>query len=318
MNRLFHFLAKVDEPFYTPLNALANFYLRLKNPERIQHLGELHPDKIFYIIRDTPPHVGLASWYDRVLGYVLRAKRKGWVPVVDPPPPMQADDGGWYDFFKGPSGIPLEEALQGKNVIFATGQGMIHKRYSKRNIASRHELTSVIHLSEEASIFVEDKYKSLFSSQKSPIVGVVYRGTDYRPTAMYNPVGHMKVPTVEFFCERVRRMLKEWQLDYTDGSNLFIVTEEQEALNKIVEIFPKCFYFPKERFTNFDVSKGFISSQRLSTVTPKENNFLYLLDIVSLSKCDYLIGGLTGAVLMALNLKGNNYKDVHILKTGVT
>ena len=50
----------------------------------------------------------------------------------------------------------------------------------------------------------------------------------------------------------------------------------------------------------------------------KENNFLYLLDIVSLSKCDYLIGGLVGAVLMALNLKGNNYKDVHILKTGVT
>jgi len=60
-----------------------------------------------------------------------------------------------------------------------------------------------------------------------------------------------------------------------------------------------------------------LAYQRLPHTTPKENNFLYLLDIYALSKCQYLIGGVNGCVLMALNLNGNRYRDVDILNTGV-
>jgi hypothetical protein len=316
MNRLSHFLAKVDEPFYTPLNALANLYLRLKNPERIQHLGDLHPDKIFYIIRDTPAHAGLASWYDRVLGYVLRAKRKGWFPVVDPPPPMQADDGGWYDFFKGPGDIPLEEALQGKNVVFATEQGMIHKRYSRRNIARRHLLTGEVGFSDEAKAFVDRHLSAVFEGLQFPVVGVRYRGTDYRPFLSHFPVGHAKVPEVGVFCEEVERKLKEWNIPAGEGEHLYVMTEEAEALDEISRRFPKCRFVVKERYAGRFFEKALVH-QRLQTMTPKENNMMYLLEIVALSRCDYLIGGYNGGVLMALNLKGNNYKGVHILKTGV-
>ena len=46
------------------------------------------------------------------------------------------------------------------------------------------------------------------------------------------------------------------------------------------------------------------------------NNFLYVLEIYALARCDYLIGGVNGGVLMALNLNGNRYKGVHVLNTG--
>lgn len=318
MDRLFHFLGGVDEPLYTPLNRLANLYLRLRNPEKIVHPGDKHPDKVFYIIRDVPAHAGLASWYDRVLGYMLRAKKKGWVPVVDPPAPMRADNGGWYDFFKGPSDIPVAEALQGRNVVIATEQAVIHKRYSKRNIARRHRLVKEVPFSDEAEAFVDVRIPAIFAGMPRPAVGVVFRGTDYRSTANYCPTGHAKVPSIDCFCEEVSLSLERWGLPENEGANIFVVTEEQEALDAIIKRFPKCSYVVKERFSNFDISKGNLFVQSLETVDSKTNNLLYLTDIAALAKCDYLIGGVVGSVLMALNLNGGRYRGVNILKTGVS
>jgi len=82
---LTHFLGGVQEPWYTLLNALANRWLLFKNPERVTCRGDLNEGKTIYLIRELSPHVGLAGWYDRVLGYVLRARKMGWVPVVVPP-----------------------------------------------------------------------------------------------------------------------------------------------------------------------------------------------------------------------------------------
>lgn len=97
---------------------------------------------------------------------------------------------------------------------------------------------------------------------------------------------------------------------------VFVVTEEQEALDGIKKRFPKCRYVEKERFSNFSEGK-YLCYRRLPTLTPKMNNFMYMLEIYAMSRCDYLIGGVNGGVLMALNLNGNQYKGVHVMNTGV-
>jgi hypothetical protein len=316
MNRLFHFLGGVDEPFYTPLNALANLYLRWRNPEKIVHPGDKHPDKVFYIIRDVPDCVGLASWYDRVLGYVIRAKKKGWVPVVDPPVSTRPENGGWYDFFKGPSDIPVEEALQGRNVVFATEQAMIHKRYSKRNIVRRHKIAEEIPFSDEAEAFISPRLSALMADMPKPVVGVRFRGTDYRPCGSYIPTGHARVPEIGYFCEVVVNCLEKWNIPVDDGRHLYVMTEDEEALVEIIKRFPLCRYVKKERFSG--KFEKYLVYQNLPTMTPRENNMMYLLEIAALVKCDYLIGGYNGGVLMALNLKDGDYRDVHILNMGVT
>lgn len=312
----FHLLAKVDEPFYGPLNRFANFLTRIRHPERVRHLGDLHPDKTFYVIRDLPAFIGLGGWYDRVLGYLERAGRKGWVPVLDPPPSAQEDSGNWYTFFNAPSSYPIAEVLQSRNVVFATVQGMIYKRYNPKSVARRHRIGKRIGLSEASRRFIEERLPQTLDGIPSPAVGVMFRGTDYRAQGAYCPTGHAKVPAVGVFCDAVAEDLKRWGVPVGEGEHLFVVTEEQEALDSIRQRFPKCRFVEKERYANFKPGR-WLAYLRLPNTTPKDNNFLYLLDIHALSRCDYLIGGINGCVLMALNLNGNRYRGVHILKTGV-
>lgn len=315
--RLFHCLGCVQEPWYTYLNALANRWILFRHPEKLMHPGTLHPDKTFYIIKDIHPDVGVAGWYDRVLGYVLYAERKGWIPVVDPDPPAQADDGDWYAFFDGPSAYRPKEAWQGRNVVLATPRGMIHKRYSRANVSRRSVVCAKIPFSLEVDRFISARLREVTQRMSSNCVGVMFRGTDYRQQGGYCPTGHAKVPTVDAFCDELKVNLQSWGISADESGNLFVVTEEEEALVAIRSRFPKCLFVEKERFANFDIQKGGLSWQRLPHTSKKENNFLYLLDIVCLSKCAYLYGGINGCTMMALTLNGNRYRGVHVINTGV-
>ena len=319
-SRALHMLGMVDEPLYGPLNALANLTMRMRKPETVQHPGTLHPDKTFYIIRDLPPDAGLASWHDRVLGYVMRAERKGWIPVVDPPPPAQADSGTWYDYFKPVSEFSPEEALCGRNVVFATMQGMIYKRFNMRNIRKRHETASRrIAYSDKALRFIEAGVHALIDRIGKPMVGIRFRGTDYRSKGEWKPIGHAVVPDVQSFCDAAVADMKRWGVPVGDGEHIFLMTEEQEAFDSIRERFPACHFIERERFSNFDFNSGkCLCYHRLPNTTPLENNLNYLLEIEILSRCDYMMGGYNGGVLMACNLNGGAYRGIHLLKTGVS
>lgn len=309
---LWHFMGTIPEPWYTWANALANAWIRFWNPERITHPGVLHPDKTFYVITDIPWSVGIAGWHDRVLGYMLRAEAKGWIPVVSMSAnEKRADDGDWNVFFKPVSDISAAEALQSRNVVFSVPQGMIHKRYSKSNIRRRHRLCEKIRLSDEAERFVGGRIEELFRRCPENMVAVRFRGTDYRYA-----VGHARVPDVEAFCDTVVADMEKWGVPVGNGEHILVVTEEQESLDAIRRRFPACRFVEKERFSD-DKTGKYLCDRRLPTLTPKMNNMFYLLEIYALSRCDYLIGGVNGGVLMALNLNGNRYKGVHVLNTGV-
>lgn len=239
--KLYHFIGTIQEPWYTWLNALANAWIRFRTPERVTHPGTLHPDKTFYVIRNLFPYVGVAGWHDAAIGYIMRARKKGWIPVIDPQPPMQPDDGDWYAFFKGVSPYSVDEVMKSKNVVFAVNQGMIHKRYNVKNIARRHKVAGEIQLSDELRSFIDERMGALFESCEGPIVAVRYRGTDYRYAN-----GHAKVPDVEWFCDTVEADMRKWGVDVGDGEHIFVVTEEQEALDGIRRRFPRCRYVEKE------------------------------------------------------------------------
>jgi len=308
---IIRWLCMVPEPYYGWLRRFCNWYELTRHPEKVTHPGDLHSDKTFYVIRDLPPYAGLGSWYDRMLGYLERAEKKGYVPVVVPQPPAQPDAGDWTCFFNGPTVMSDEEVVRQRNIVEAIPHGVIYKRYNRKNIAIRHRLGNAIKLSDSARTFVEPRMPRLTGA-----VGVMFRGTDYRKSGSYCPTGHAKVPSVDAFCDQVAADLQKWGVDDNCGDHLFVVTEEQEALDAIRSRFPKCQFIAKERFSNFQFDK-WLAYQRLPNTSPMENNLLYLLDIYALAKCDYLIGGMNGCVMMALNLNGNRYKGVDIINTGV-
>ena len=297
-DHLLWMLSRVDEPWYSRLNALANALTFIRHPERAERLGPLNADRTFYVINDFPRHIGLAGWYDRVLGYMIRAERKGWIPVID--------SREWGEYFEYPSAYTMEEVRRSSRVVFAHPHGTVYKRVSGRNIALRHRLAQ--------SIRPKPLPCGTFrASDARPSVGVYFRGTDYRRTKEWNAIGHATVPTFGEFFTALDGKLSEWGLK---DPRIFAVTEEQAILDEFKRRYPGVEYIEKPRFTSFRFGVSLPEQLPDDRITKKENNLLYLADLQSLAECDYLVGTMNGGVQLALNWNGNAYKGVAILDFG--
>lgn len=321
----FRILARIPEPLYSWLKDADNWFSLLRCPELVEHSceseGGLHPDKTIYVIGDFSYSVGLASWYDNVLGRMKRAQRKGWIPVVARTAPDAgsgevAERGDWYEYFSPVSDVSPDDVQKCANVVRARPLQMIHKRFNRREIAIRHSMSNCASFNHKTMDFILPRYKSLFGDKGGDFVGIYYRGTDYRKEGDYCPAGHAAVLEYDAFIDYIEHVLAGWHVSAQKGERLFFVTEEDEALKAFLGRFPLANYFQKPRFMRGEIKTKTPMHVPHGT-TFKENNRMYLLDLYSLSRCGYLIGPMNSGLLMALNLNGNRYKGVHIMKTGV-
>lgn len=319
-------LARIGEPAYSWLKAVFNRLAFLRNPEKISHPcvnGGLHPEKTIYVIDDLSPFVGLATWYDNVLGGMERAVRMGWIPVVvcgdsSGNESGNSDDrGDWYTYFRAVSEVAPEDLPRCRNVVRPTSHIRVHKRYNPQEIAMRHRLAEKAAFNESTLKFIKPRFDVLFGTvAPEDCVGIYFRGTDYRKKNSYCPAGHPAVLEYEEFFDRIIRVLKRWNVPGDQGDRLFFVSDEQEAVESFVNRFPKGRYVVKPRFS----AKCFLPNTPIRVpegTTFRENNLMYLLDLYALSRCGWLIGPMNGGLMMALNMNGNRYKGVHVLNTGV-
>lgn len=312
---MLHTASRLREPLYSWAIAVTNWWKLVRCPERrVEPFGNLHPDKTFYVIEALTEGTGVASWYDRVMGYMLRAEKKGWNPVVAD----TTDDFGqsWKMYFQNPSSASMDDVLHSRNVIYANPNlTMTYRRLNRRNVERRHKLVKFMLLVPEVEDFVNVRMEKLFADAKSPMIGAYLRGTDYRAAKDWRPVGHFIVPSAEQFAERLEEDCRKWGIDVADGAHFFFVTEEQELLDSLLTRFPKARYVEKERFSGF--KHGIcLSRQSLPHTGRDENNRLYLLDLYALARCDYLVGPMNSGIQMALNLNGNRYREVDIIDLG--
>lgn len=321
---IYFLLGKVKEPLYSLLICLFNKVKLIRNPEKIKSYGELNPNVTFYVISNLPG--GLASQYDAALGYIDRAIKKGYIPIID----LQNTDNGclkdeereesnpWAYYFSQPiiNGIQkeytLEEVYKSNRVIHCNSLHMVYKRVNKKNIHKRYLLSQYINVVEAQYNSIKQIYEELLKNSTDNIIGAYYRGTDYKTVGDWRPVGHAKVPQIEMFCDALEKNMEKWNC-----YSVFFMTEEQEALEYFVKRFPQARYINKERFNNFSYGKT-IAEQVPQSTSRFKNNLLYLADIYILSKCQYLVGTVNSGLLMAMNWNNNTYKDYDILSYGIT
>jgi len=308
-------MSRIREPWYSWLIAAKNAKALVSKPERPIELGPLNPDRTIYVINDLRRGVGLAGWVERVVGYMIFAKRNGWTPVVMMPDDEQRDDRGWYEYFESVSDVSPEDAMKSKRVVFATTRHVTYARYNSKSIARRHDILESVRMNGETAAFVQNALKEHFEQTRLPRIGIYFRGTDYRKAEGWCASGHPSVPTFEQFFRAVDQHLLQWAGDGNCGCRMFIVTEEEEALDAILQRYPEAHYVKKPRFANFKFGEC-ISRQTPAGLDEIENNRLYLADLYALASCDYLIGPLSGGMQLALNLNGNAYKGVDILDFG--
>lgn len=321
---IYFLMGKIGEPFYSLLIKIFNMLKLVKSPEKIMKYGDLNSDVTFYVISNLSG--GLASQYDAALGYIDRAIKKEYIPVIDLQDSLndclkdkeREEKNPWNYYFEQPvidsfqRKYTLEEVYKSSRVIHCSSLHTVYKRVNKKSIHKRFLLSKNIKIIEPQYSFIKQIYENLFKDTVGDMVGVYYRGTDYKTVGDWKPVGHAKVPRIEMFCDALEMDLKKWNCN-----SVFFVTEEQEALEYFLQRFPDTKYVKKERFYNFAYGKT-IAEQVPKCTSRFKNNLLYLTDIFILSKCQYLVGTVNSGLLMAMNWNNNKYKDFDILSYGIT
>lgn len=312
---LLHKLSVIQEPWYSMINTIANGIFLLKKPERKQCLGTLYPDKTFYVI-NNPPYGGFAAQYDAVLGYLNRAYKKGYTPIIDFrevslwKSEEQEISNFWEYYFKQPTDISLEEVYRSQNVIFHSQLSTIYTRKNKKNICMRHRMSQKVWFNDATQCYIDAKIKELGIDFTEQMIGAYYRGTDYKKNGSYVPAGHAIVPDIEQFCDILEQDCRRWNC-----RNVFFMTEEKEALDFFVTRFPNAKYVKKQRISNYKPGI-MVALMTIDGTTRFENNLLYLTDLYILSKCHYVVGTWNGGIRTALNWNNNEYLDTHIIDLG--
>ena len=159
--------------------------------------------------------------------------------------------------------------------------------------------------------YFENEYDALINGKS--VVACVLRSTDYTKT---RPKNHPIQPTVQETINKLHTVIRKYDIEY-----IYLATEDyniaqllkREFSNKVIE--NKRYYF-NQQFDDEDM-------QRVSQVHfDRENDaFLRMLEYMSsinlVSKCDYLVTGLSGGSEMAIYRNGNHYKYSYIFDKGV-
>ena len=304
---------------------LKYFYYNIARRDVLQKkktFGEKNLDKIIYIIKpDYQDGVeGLLSLIHKQVLYINCAKQKGYIPYVDwKNYKTQYYDGKnnvWNYFFKQPSNLTEKEVYSSKNVYLS---GWTFKNINSKGLfesdiffneklekESNNLLINNIEFSDEVMDLVEGEAKRLDINN---CIGVYIRGTDY---VKLKPSGEYIQPNVEQVAERLNAFIKKYK------SSVFLVTEDGEIYDFLVNEFGESIKIVSyDTFIrNYD-GRDVLSRSNVLDEDKKLRGQRYLVKMILLSRCKYLISSITQGSKFSYALNGGKYEDEYIFDLGL-
>jgi len=287
--------------------------------------GTENKDKTFFVIRRSSNNTGILSNYHHVMGYIRKAIRKGYIPVVDmenyltnvnEEGKINGTKNAWEYYFKQPTEYSLKDVYESANVILSNGDFphfecpvTISAYLNEKTISKRNKIiNNYLQFNDVTNKHINAINNIIFPKNKK-ILGVFIRGTDY---IKLKPIGHPVQPTIEQLIEKIHEFTDEWNFEY-----IYLVNEEQETHNKFKEVFgDKYISTNSKRHNNYKENK-LIGEVRFNRKNDRyHTNLDYLTDVVLLSRCDYFIGSIANGSGTALEINGNMYIDKYIFDLG--
>lgn len=304
---------------------LKYFYYCLARREILQKkcsYGNSNENKIIYIVKpDFQDGVeGLLSLIYKQVLYINYAKQKGFVPYVDWKNYVtQYFDGKnnvWNYFFKQPSKISEKEVYSSKNVYLSgwTFKNINYQGLFESDIFFNAEikrksydlLIKNLSFSDEIlnKVCVEAKIIDINSC-----VGVYVRGTDY---IKLKPSGEYVQPNIRLVEEKIDDFNKKY------NAPIFLVTEDGDIYDSLVKKYGSII-----RIVSFDSfirnydGKDVLSKSSVLDEDKKLRGQNYLVKMILLSRCKYLISSITQGSKFSYALNGGKYVDEYIFNLGL-
>jgi len=299
------------------------FIFKRQRLQKKKCFGNLNKDKIIYIIKpDSEDSVeGLLSLLARSSLYIRYAQDHGYEACVDwknyKTQYSSGTDNAWDYFFKQPSDISLDEAYKSKRVFLSgwtyndinPNSAYDLKQFLDRRINEEcHEiLRNSIQFSDEVLCITEKEGKRIDISN---CLGLYVRGTDY---VKLKPSGEYIQPNVEMVIEKVEEFLIKYP-----GINIYLVTEDGEIYKRLVSKFGKLIVLVSFDSFIYEYSgETYLSKSNVLNENKIKRGIDYLVKMILLSQCKYLISSITMGSMFSYGLNSNRYEDEYIFNLGL-
>lgn len=309
----------------TIYNFFRVLYSSITHPNRLmkkKSFGEDNPDQTILIIRPNSEDgvQGLMSLFVQAARWMQYAKENNYKIFVDyktyKTQYYDGENNSWEFFFKQPDDIQYEDVYNSKNVILSgvaladTTDDMLFREYvfrDKDNLRKCHDLLkNSIRLTDEVSQIVNQENEILHVED---CIGVYIRGTDY---AKLKPTGEFRQPEIQEVCDEIREFVNKYP-----GKKVFLVTEDDEYHEKVQEEFPELLTTVSfDSFIKGYDGKGYLSKSGLLDGDKKKRGIGYLVKIILLARCRYLISSITMGSIAAYSFNGGKYEDEYIFELG--
>lgn len=287
--------------------------------------------ELVYYIRSGNPFSGFGAELRRTLDALFFADFYGFIPVVEythdyiysERTKVNGVSNPYEYYFRQPAGVSVSQAGQSVHVFFRE-----EHRELVRRLLHAPCTDSPYHLS-EAYLRVlgktAEKYLHLNAAQEeymqrsfeeielhqTRVIGVHYRGTDFQ----YGYKRHPKMLKLNDYYGAIDGLMDQSQ----EECRIFLATDEEKAIGLFKERYgDRVIYFPDAyRSENGEPVHFSKDSRRLHNY---RLGMEILRDMTSLSRCDYLVSGLSQVSFCARIFKyshDSEYMDKVILNNGI-
>lgn len=282
--------------------------------------GDEEPEKNFLVIRPFGETQGLLSTYFYVLNYIKWAREKNYIPFIDFETKrcqyytgrnINGSSNAWEYYFEQPENLTKEEVYKKKNILLSGWN--LGKKYKVQQIPKTVEAmqscdikylaSSQINIKPYIYEIVEEKYNKMFGGR---VLGVFMRGTDY---VKLKPKGHAVQPTINEMMLKIEEYIGKY-----DIQKIFVVTEDYSYYRILKDTYPDKVFSSDDYFIKGYDSKDYIEAYFEND--PYERGVNYLVRVLLLNKCDYLIAGITNGSLVSCCLRKQDFKDEYWFELG--
>lgn len=277
---------------------------------------------IYYIIRFNKKE-GLLSIFFKAMAHIEYAEKKGYIPIIDMKKYSTMytikNKNAWNYFFSQPyfKEVDLEDIYTSKNYIVCGFEddnkifcnSLFGKYFAfnyEENAMKKEFIDARIVLNHECELMLNDELGKI---QVSDMLGVYIRGTDY---VNLKPSGHPIQPNFEDIINKIDEFLKL----YPEIKGIYLVTEDYELYKKFKNKY--CDLINVSFVDNFiKQEKNEYLYKQLKDMDKPEQARKYLVKILILARCKYLISSITNGSVCALAFNGDKYYDKYIFNLGL-
>ena len=284
--------------------------------------GNNNDKKTVYVVKpDFQDGVeGLLSLIYKQVLYIEYGKSKGYIPYVDwknyKTQYYDGEHNAWEYFFYQPSDLTEEEVKTSKNVILSgcTFKDINRDGLFESEIFFNSHLLELSHDLLNKNLVVKKDVMNIVNQQAKELdiencIGVYVRGTDY---VKMRPSGEYVQPSVEQVKIKIDEFISKYSLP------IFLVTEDGEIYDELVNTYGKSI-----RTVSFDTfvrnydGENVLSKSEVLEENKERRGQKYLIKMILLSRCGYLISSITQGSKFSYSLNGGKYKDEYIFDLGL-